>query len=154
MIRVLKIAFLVFVLLCGVLFLTVGVQNYPEKKAAGEGGLYLFVIFLIGVLPFVGGLYGLYKQSKRSGGKSNEPKEELPEVKVLKLATKQDGKVTIPEVAILLAMKHKEAEELLERMRMDGAFELEMVAETGAIIYNLANHASQSEKDGARGLLD
>ncbi|MFY0686281.1 MAG: hypothetical protein JXQ90_03900 [Cyclobacteriaceae bacterium] len=149
--KTLKTAILAIVLFVGIGFLVMGISDYSEKTKEGDTGAYIFAIIVLGVMPTTLGALGLWRSFQYKG----QPRSmEIPEVRIMRLASAQHGKITVPEVAILLGVKHKAAEEILERMRLDGAFDLELVATSGAQVYNLSNHASNDDKADTVGVLD
>ena len=61
--------------------------------------------------------------------------------------------MTVPEIAVNFEVTHPEAEKVLENMRMDGVFNLEIVQDTGAIVYNLSNYADNTDKENTNSVI-
>ena len=103
------------------------------------------VLTFLGAAPMVGGtmmVLGARKKAKRKKG-------EFMEKKILRLASRKNGRITAYELAMNSSLSVEKAKEHLDQMYAKGIMELK-VADEGVIVYELRDVLSPASKMNAR----
>ena len=105
----------------------------------------IFALFtLLGLVPFCGGIILLIKTNRK--GTFDFEKA------ITKQAYKNNGQITIIDVAISQSITHKKAEEILTKMYRQEVFEIR-ISSNGVKIYELLHFATQQQKKKSESLL-
>ncbi len=100
-------------------------------------------LMLMGILPLYYGVKMYRKYSIPAYSLENQ---------TLRLATQNEGRLTVPEVAMKLNISIEKARSLLEKMQLNNVFSIE-ITEQGAIVYRMNNYASNIDKSSAKGII-
>ena len=108
-----------------------------------------FIIFsVLCLLPIALGIYALIRAQVIN---KEESDEEL-EVKVIKLAARSGGKVTVADVSMSQHINSTRAEAILQNLYSKNAVEV-LVADNGTLVYALTNYSSMRQKETASSVL-
>jgi hypothetical protein len=104
-------------------------------------------LFLIPILFFAFVIYVIYRSVKKMG----QFKGRIFDSVLLAYLRRNNNRITIAEAAQIMFLSLDEAEAKLEKMRLQGAFELEMT-DTGTMVYVLKQELGGLDKQQSRRL--
>ena len=140
-------------LLALALFMVVGFLGADVDPSA----LRTLVALLIAAgLPAAGGSWLLARHfgvGRRIEGRREALRRDTLEAEILRMAGRNDGRLTAVEVAGELAIPSGTAEELLNELMAREMADIE-VTDSGLLVYTFHDVRHLSEKDTARGLLE
>jgi len=114
-------------------------------------------IFFLGLAALVSiflvnQLMKYFNQKKIDSVWNDEEPIEIQEKKIIKLAAKSGGKVTLPEVCVQTNLSVDQAQSVLESLQAKQVFTIQLT-DTGSKVYALADMASDQDKQNAIDLL-
>ena len=116
----------------------------------------LVALLIAAGLPAAGGSWLLARHfgaGRRIEGRREALRRDTLEAEILRMAGRNDGRLTAVEVAGELAIPTGTAEELLNELMAREMADIE-VTDSGLLVYNFHDVRHLSEKDAARGLLE
>ena len=114
----------------GLVFVAGAVLGMLNPTSEVSHTSYLFAMTLLGIAPGIGGFF-LCRKMKRQGRRRQE---EVRERTMLFLAKKNEGRLTVAEVAMNMSISSTEAKELLDRCHLDGLANID-VSDSGSVVY-------------------
>ena len=112
------------------------------------------VAFLIPVvLPAIGGATLLWGGGRRRADRMQTLRQRTIEAEILRLATKEGGRLTAGDVAIALALSPEEAKETLDALMTRDLADI-AVSDDGVLVYLFHESGKLGSKASARGILD
>ncbi|MBB4636121.1 hypothetical protein [Longimicrobium terrae] len=135
------------------LFMFLGFLNAGDRASTGANiaGLCLTVL-----LPAVGAfllLRGESREKSRVSGHKAALRQNSLESEILRLATRNEGKLLALEAGMALHLSEPAVREVLDRMVAEGRAELE-VTDGGHLVYAFPVLKQLADKRTARGILD
>ncbi|HHP7241838.1 MAG TPA: hypothetical protein ACFCUD_09200 [Cyclobacteriaceae bacterium] len=142
MLRLIFRALFAILSLLGLIFTFYGLN---EVFFVRENELWIDItlLMLMGILPLYYGVKMYRKYSVPAYSLENQ---------TLRLATQNEGRLTVPEVAMKLNISIEKARSLLEKMQLNNVFSIE-ITDQGAIVYRMNNYASDTDKGSAKGII-
>lgn len=112
--------------------------------------LQIFIIGLMALLSIfiVGKLMNFFNQKQIERVWNDDEPVAIQEKKVIKLAAKSGGKVTLPEVCVNTNLSVDQAQEILSSLTDKQVFTIQLT-DAGSKVYALADMASDDDKQKA-----
>ncbi len=105
------------------------------------------------VLPAAGGAYLLGFGDRRRSARMEALRQRTIDAEILRLATREGGRLTANEVAAALALSPEEAKGALEALMTRDLADI-AVSDDGVLVYVFHEKGTLGDKQSARGLLD
>jgi len=128
---IILVAFGAFLTFGGALQLSEGKETF---------GSFLLLAFFMGVLPMFTGGWMIYTAKKNAAKNTIRNYEQ----KVLQLAVKSGGYITVAQVSMNTSLSSLEADTLLKEMQERGLFVLK-ISESGTIVYQVEGMLGKDE---------